>query len=323
MFEKLKNKKILVTGGAGFIGTNLIKKLLDIGCKKIRATYHNREPIIIDKNVEYIKCDLVNKKDCEKITKDIDYVIMGAANSHGAAFIEKHPLDLVTPNVIMNLLMLESSYKNNVEKFIFLSSNTVYPVVDYPVKEEEMMDGDVFEKYYGVAWGKRYSEILCKTYSTKIKNPMKTIVIRPANLYGNYEDFEWETSHVIPALIRKVVERHSPIEVWGDGSDIKDFTYIDDFINGLLMAIEKIEEFTQVNIGTGIGRSIREVLNIILEIENYNGANIVFNKSKPTMIPKRILDISKAKFLLGYEPKIDIQEGLEKTIKWYKKNKNL
>ncbi len=320
MYEKLKSKRVLVTGGAGFVGANLLKKLIEIGCTNIKSTFYKNEPLIKDKNIKYVQCDLTNSNDCQKVVKDVDYVVMCAANSHGAAFIEKEPLSLITPNVIMNSLMLEASYKKEVEKFIFISSNTVYPVVDYPVKEEEMMNGDVFEKYYTVAWGKRFSEIMCKIYATKIKNPMKTVIIRPSNIYGDYDDFEWETSHVIPALIRKVVERHKPIEVWGDGNDIKDLIYIDDFINGLLMVANNIEEFMEINIGTGEGNSIKNALKIMLEVEKYEDVNIVFNSSKPTMIPKRIINIEKAKNVLGFKVKISLKEGIKKTIEWYKKN---
>jgi len=165
---------------------------------------------------------------------------------------------------------------------------------------------------------KQFSEVLCEMY-TKIKNPMKTIVVRPANIYGPYDDFKWETSHVIPSLIRKVVERHNPIEVWGDGNDIKDFIYVDDLIEGDLLAMEKNESSSPINIATGRPCTIREVLKTILATDNYQGAKIVFDTSKPTMIPRRLIDNSKAKELLGFEAKTSLEEGIKKTVDWYKK----
>lgn len=223
------------------------------------------------------------------------------------------------PNVLMNSLMLEASYEAKVKKFWYFSTNAVYLVTDCPVKEEEMMKGYLFEKYFCVGWMKRFNEILCEMYATKIRNPMKVLVVRPANIYGPYDDFEWETSHVIPALIRKVVERHGPIEVWGDGNDIKDFVYVEDLVRGALLAMEKIEIFSPVNIATGKPCTIKEVLNAILIADDYQDAKIVFDSSKPTMIPKRLIDASKAKKLLGFEAKTSLIDGIRRTVGWYRK----
>jgi len=315
-----KDSSVVVMGGAGFVGVNLIRRLLNLGAK-VTATLHNKPAVIKDKSIKYVKCDLTKPEDCTKTLDGAEYAFMCAANTSGAAVIEHTPLVHVTPNVVMNTLALEAAYKAGVKKFLFISSNTVYPDVDHPVREDEMMSGEPFEKYFCVAWMKRFSEILCRMYAEKIKKPITTVVIRPANIYGPCDDFEWATSHVVPALIRKVVERHSPIEVWGDGSDIKDLIYIDDFIDGMLLAMEKINVFDPVNIATGRLCSIKDVLRTILEIEDYTDADIVFDTSKPTMIPKRLIDVAKAKNVLGFEARTSIEEGLRRTIRWYKESK--
>ncbi len=313
-------KNVLVAGGTGFVGVNLINKLLSLGAN-VRATIHRKGPVIRDEKIEYIGCDLIKKEDCQKVVKDMDYVFMCAANTSGAAVMEKTPLVHVTPNVLMNTLILEAAYEAKIQKFLWFSSNSVYPVTDYPVKEEEMMKGDLFEKYFCVGWMKRFTEILCEMYATKINNPMKIVVVRPANIYGPYDDFEWETSHVLPALIRKVVERHELIEVWGDGNDIKDFIYIGDFIEGTILAMEKIDTFNPVNIATGKPCTVKEVLNAILAADSYQDAKIVFNSSKPTMIPKRLIDTSKAKNILGFEAKTSLVDGIKRTVEWYREER--
>jgi len=313
----LKNSKVLVVGGAGFVGVNLINKLLELGAE-ITATLHKKPAVIEDDRIKYLNCDLINAKDCEEVVEGVEYVFMCAANTSGAAVMETRPLVHVTPNVIMNTLMLDAAYKAGVKKFLFISSNTVYPPTDYPVKEDEMFNGDLFEKYFCVGWMKRFTEILCQMYATKIKNPMKTVVVRPANIYGPYDDFEWETSHVIPALIRKVVERHQPIEVWGDGNDVKDIIFIDDFIEGMLLAMEHIDTYDPINIATGRPCSIKQALDVILDVDNYRDAEISFNTSKPSMIPKRLIDISKARELLGFEAKTSLKEAIMKTVNWYR-----
>jgi len=308
--------KILVTGGTGFVGVNLIQRLLSLGAN-VRATIHRRSPIVNNEHIEYVQTDLTSPEDCRKAAEGIDYVFMCAANTSGAAVMEKTPLVHLTPNLIMNALMLEASHEANVKKFLFISSNTVYPVTDQPAQENDVIN-EFYDKYFIVAWMKRFSEIMCEMYATKIKKPMTTIVIRPANIYGPYDDFEWETSHVLPALIRRVVERHNPITVWGDGSDIKDFIYIDDMINGLLLAMERINGFDFLNIASGKQYVLKDLLNLMIGIEGYDGAVINYDTSKPTMIPKRLIDTQKAKSALGFETKTPIEEGLKITINWYK-----
>ncbi|MCP4613787.1 MAG: NAD-dependent epimerase/dehydratase family protein [Planctomycetes bacterium] len=322
MFDIFRNSKVLVAGGAGFVGVNLINRLLESGAF-VTATLHNKPAVIEDKRIRYLKCDLTKTKDCAQAVEGTDYVFMCAANTSGAAVMEKTPLVHVTPNIVMNTLMLEAAYEAGVQKFLFISSNTVYPIAEHFVKEDEMIPGQLFEKYFCVGWMKQFSEVLCRMYAEKIKKAMNTIVVRPANIYGPNDDFEWETSHVLPALIRKVVERHNPIEVWGDGNDIKDFIYIDDFVEGILLAMEKLDTFVPVNIATGVPCSIKQALDAILQADKYTDANIVFNNMKPTMIPKRLIDTTRAKQLFDFKAKTSIIEGIEKTINWYRQTKDL
>ena len=313
-----KGAKILVAGGTGFVGVNLIQRLLSLGAT-VRATIHRRTPVVKNDLIEYVQADLTKPEDCRRAVEGTDYVFLCAANTSGAAVMEKTPLVHLTPNLIMNALMLEASYEANVEKFLFISSNTVYPVTDQPAKEADVIN-EFYEKYFIVAWMKRFSEIMCEMYATKVKKPMTTIVVRPANIYGPYDDFAWETSHVIPALIRRVVERHDPIVVWGDGSDIKDFIFIDDMIDGLVLAMEKIDGYGVLNIASGKQYVLKDLLNLMISIDGYGGAVINFDASKPTMIPKRLIDTRKAKELLDFEAKTAIEEGLKCTITWYRSN---
>lgn len=321
MNQFFKKKKVLVAGGAGFIGTNLISKLLQTGAK-IRATVHKKPPQVKFSKVEFIKADLTKSSDCKKVVEGIDYVFMCAANTSGAAVIEKTPLAHVTPNVIMNSLMLEAAHKAGVKKFLFISSNTVYPLTDYAVKEEDV-NHTLYEKYFPVGWMKLFTEKMCEMYSTKIKNLMTTIVVRPGNIYGPYDDFDEESSHVIPALIKKAVERHRPLEVWGKGYDIKDFIYVEDLVEGLILAMEKINQFDLINMGGGQPISIRHVIKTILKADNFKNPKIVFNDSKPTMIPIRLININKAKKILNFTPKTSLKTGIKKTVDWYKLSRNV
>lgn len=308
--------KVLVAGGSGFVGSNLIQRLLD-NQVDVTATIHEKGPVIQDERVKYIKADLRNPEDCARVIGGIDYVFMCAANTSGAAIIEKTPLAHLTPNVFMNLAMLEAAYMANAKKFLFISSNTVYPVTDFPVKEDDVTN-EFFDKYFIAAWMKRFTEIVCEMYASKIREPMDVVIVRPANIYGEFDDFEWETSHVIPALIRKVVERHSPLQVWGDGKDLKEFIYIQDFLDGMLLAMEKSKGFDVFNIAAGQPCTIRDILQILLKVDGYEDAKVEFDASKPTMISKRLIDPTKATNELGFNVSTTLKDGLSQTIAWYR-----
>jgi len=306
----------LVTGGAGFVGVNLIKRLLDEGAD-IRATLHINKPVLNDNRIEYFYGDLRIEENCQKAVAGVDYVFMCAANTSGAKVMATTPLAHLTPNILMNMQMLQAAYTAKVKKFLFISTNTVYPLTDFPVKESDVTN-NFYESYHIVAWMKRFTEIVCEMYSNRIKEPMKTIVVRPGNLYGPYDKFDWEKSKVIPAIMRRAIERHDPFEVWGDGMDLKDFLYIDDCIDGLMLAMENLDEFEPINIASGIPVTIRDVLTQILKSADYDDADVQYDSSKPTMIPKRMIDISLAKEKLGFEPKVSLQEGIRRTVQWYK-----
>ncbi len=313
MFE---GRKVLVTGGAGFIGSRLVERLVGLGAQ-VRATLHQKGPVVSDERIEYLRADLMQAEDCRRVCEDMESVFLCAANTSGAAVMEKTPLVHLTPNLIMNARMLEAAYAAGVKKTLFISSNTVYPVSDDPVKETDVTN-EFFEKYFIVAWMKRFTEIMCEMYATRIKKPMQTVVVRPANAYGPGDKFDWETSHVLPAMIRRVVERHDPISVWGDGRDIKDFIYVDDLVEGMLLAMEKIDGFDPINLASGKESCLRDILGLIIKLDGYTDAKVEYDTSKPTMIPKRLIDSSKAKRLLGFEAATSIEVGLQKTIDWYR-----
>lgn len=317
MKEFYQGKRVLVTGAGGFIGTNLVRKLVGLGAI-VRGTIHENAPQELLAGVEYSTYDLLKMDNCFAATKDIDYVFMAAANSSGAAIMETTPLVHLTPNVVMNSQMLAASYENRIRKFCFISSNTVYPLTDFAVKEEDVTN-EFYEKYFIVGWMKRFSEIMCEMYSNKIKAPMETLVVRPGNLYGPFDKYTWTESKVIAALVRRAIEKQNPFEVWGDGLDLKDFLYIDDFTEGMLLAFAKSDYFMPINIASGIPVTIRDVLEVILNTAGHDDAQVTFDTTKPTMIPKRMIDISKMQQLTGWGPETNLTDGIAKTMDWYKK----
>jgi len=317
-----RGKRILVTGATGLIGSNLLERLLKEGAT-LRATLHRREPVIKNPLIEYMKCDLTRAEDCRRAVEGMHYVYLCAANSSGAAMISATPMIHVTPNILINTQMLEAAYESGVEKFIWLGSTVAYPVSDKPMKEDQLLVGEPFHKYFFAGWAKRFTEILCQMYGEKLAKPMTTIVLRPTNVYGPHDDFELATSHVIPALIRKTVERWDPMEIWGDGSEVRDAIYVGDMVEAMVLAATRLERYAAINIGLGRGYSVRDLLKIILELDGYENAKIKFDASKPTMIPLRLVNTSKAEKLLKFRAGTDIREGLRRTLEWYRQSRKL
>ena len=314
-----KNAKVLVAGGSGFIGSNLILRLLEEG-SQMRATYWESEPQVKTPNIEYIQCDLTKFENCKKVVEDMDFVFMCAANTSGADVMRNNPLAHVTPNVLMNTQILAAAYEAQVKKFLFISSSAAYPPTgDRPVKEDEMFEGDPYDVYFSVGWMKRYAEILCKIYAQKIKKHMPVAIVRPSNAYGPYDKFDPGKSHVTAAIIQKVVSRQNPIEVWGTGDDLRDLIFIDDLIEGMLLAMKNPNDYSVYNIASEKVHSVKDLLKILLELDKYDNPKVIFDPSKPTTIPVRVIDCSKAKEELGFSVKVGLEEGLRRTVDWYRK----
>ena len=163
---------------------------------------------------------------------------------------------------------------------------------------------------------RRYIERMAEFVHERSKT--KVVLVRPTAVYGRHDDFHPVTSHVIPALIRKAVERMDPYEVWGTGDEVRDFLHVDDLARGCILATEKYAICQPINIGLGGTATVREIVNAILKAANYSDAKVVFNADRPTTIPKRMVDISKAREILGFQPQFSLDEGLADTVRWYR-----
>ena len=316
MSGDLRGLNVLVTGGAGFIASNLIPRLVSEGAN-VRATIFNKQPLLRYDSVDYIRTDLTDLTVLGATMKGIDAVFMCAANSSGAEVMHKTPLVHLTPNVIMNAASLAAAYEANVKRFVFISSNTVYPRTDHPVKESEA-GFHFYRSYHIVGWMKRFSEVMCDMYASKIAKPMSVLTVRPGNLYGPFDKFTRRESKVVAALIRRAIEREAPFVVWGDGKDVKDFLFIDDFIDALVNLYQKHETTGPINVASGTPISIREIVPLILKNTDYESAVVEYDATKPTMIPRRLIDISYMNQLTGWAPKTEIADGISRTVSWYR-----
>ena len=306
-------KTVLVTGGTGFVGTNFVKELSNFNVKII-VPIHKRELSFKSKKIRTINADLTNIDDCLKVCQNVDYIIHAAGMVSAARMTVNNPMT----NLIVTLRILEAAMKQNVKKILLFSSGTTgYPQYNHAVTEEEMFNDDPAEVYYGYGWSRRYTELL-GNFASK-KSDLKVAICRPTGVYGSYDDFDPSTSHVIPALIKRAIDKENPYVVWGDGEEIRDFLHIKDLIRGCFLLLEKNANSDPVNIGSGKEYKIKDIVKIILNLTDNKDTKIEFDNTKPTTIPVRKVNVNKAKKLLGFEMQISLEDGLKETIDWYKK----
>ena len=310
-----QGKHTLVTGGAGLIGHALVEELLRRGAL-VRATVFKERAIELrHPRLEIVRCDLMQPDACASVVQDQQIVIHAAAYIRGVKGRDAQPNDIVMNNLVPSINVIDASCRAGVERVGWIGSSTVYPDRDHPLREEEAFLDDPLEPYAGIGWVKRYCEKLCMHYHRVTRT--KFAMIRSAAVYGAHERFTKEDGHVLPALIMKAVERLDPFPVWGDGEDLRDFVYVDDLVEGLLLTIERHAEADPINIATGSGFRIKDAVRLIIEHEGYR-PRVVFQTDQPSVKKTRRLDVSKAKRLLGFEARTPFADGLAKTIEWYR-----
>jgi GDP-L-fucose synthase len=317
-----KNSRILITGGSGLVGQNLTNLLVAQGYTNIRVHLHTRKPRIQHNTVEYVSGNLMDYQECLRVTKDCDVVVHAAASTSNAVDTVQDPLAHVTPNVAMNNFLIDSAYRNKVSKYVFISSNTVYPPKgEDAVVETDFLFDSPYPVYFPVGWMKRYAEVQCELYAKYLPNPMLTVVIRPANLYGPHDKFDFAKCHVTPATIRKVADNMNPIPVWGKGDELRDLLYIDDFVEAVQLIIERQEKHDTFNVGSNDVYSVNDVL---AKMKNLVGNTnpIEYVSGKPSMIPVRKINSNKITQILGWRPKVSLEDGLKRTYDWYLANKD-
>jgi UDP-glucose 4-epimerase len=326
--SKWSDTNVLVTGGASFIGSHLVDKLISLGANVTvvdNLTSGKLENLSKSRNkIKFIKKDLeyITKDDIKSIFIDKHTVFHLAAIHGGRGYISMHPAD-VCSNVAIDHHVFEACIDQNVEKVVFASTACVYPTKlqekigsDYKLKEEDTnpfnLDGFMSADIeYG--WGKLMGEI--QMISFKKQYGLKGCPVRFVTAYGPREN----ETHAIIALIYKAVQKMDPYEIWGDGQQERDFTYVEDIVDGSILAAEKISDCTPINLGTGKRYKIMEVVEMICKILDWKPSKFVFDSSKPVGALSRDLENVRAKKMLGWQPRITLEEGLKRTIEWYLK----
>lgn len=308
----LKNKRILLTGGAGFLGQSIQKKLHEQGVPEKNIFIPRQKDI-----------DLRVWQHCLDISQDIDVVIHLAVTVGGIEFNRQFPGSIYFNNVMMNTQIMEAARIADVEKFVMIGSVCAYPkITPIPFLEENLWNGYPEETNapYGIA--KKMALVQAQAYRKEYG--MNAIYLLPVNLYGPNDNFHPEYSHVIPGLIRKFLEAKEfggrDVIVWGTGKASREFLYVEDCAEAILLATEKYSKPEPINLGSGQEIKIKDLVNLIAELTEFKG-KIFWDKTKPDGQPRRKLNVEKAKKEFGFEARTDFREGLKKTIEWYRDNK--
>lgn len=309
----MKDKRITVTGGKGFLGGHLIKKLQNKGYQKIAVAGRP----------EY---DLVNLADIQRMYEDTkpDVVIHLAAKVGGIGFNQEHPASLFYDNIMMGVQLIHEGYLRRIDKFVALGTICAYPkFTPVPFKEDDIWNG--YPEETNASYGLAKKMMLVQSQAYRNQYDFNSIFILPVNLFGSGDNFDPRSSHVIPALIKKCVDavdsREREITVWGTGKATREFFYVEDAAEAIILAMEKYNKSDPVNIGAGFEISIRDLVGLIIELTGFKG-RVIWDETKPDGQPRRMLDTTRAYREFGFTAETDFRVGLAKTIEWYRNHRD-
>jgi GDP-L-fucose synthase len=309
-----KDKKVLVTGGTGMIGRMLVERLLAQGAKVRIASMD--DPSRAHPEAEFKKLNLTRFENCLEACNGMEIVFQLVGVKGSPAMTAKRPASFFVPVILFNTNMMEAARQSGVQWYLFTSTVGVYGPA------EVFYEDDVWKKFPSehdkfAGWAKRMGELQAEAYA--IEYDWKRVsIVRPANVYGPYDNFDPKNAMVIPSLIRRAVEGEKPFVVWGDGSPIRDFIHAEDVARGMMLAVEKgVTE--PINLGSGQGVSIKELVNII--VANLpNKPEVVWDTSKPSGDRKRLMDMTRARSY-GFEPQVTFEKGVPAVMNWYLQHK--
>ncbi|MFC4599699.1 GDP-L-fucose synthase family protein [Cohnella hongkongensis] len=305
----LKHKRIVVTGGAGFLGRHVVDKLRLRGCSQI----------FIPRSKDY---NLITENGIVNMFEEMkpDYIIHLAAVVGGIGANRENPGKYFYENLMMGTQLIEKSRQYGLEKFVAVGTICAYPkFTPVPFQEDEIWGG--YPEETNAPYGLAKKMMLVQSQAYREQYGFNSIYLLPVNLYGPYDNFDLESSHVIPALIRKCVEAveagSKEIVCWGTGSATREFIYVDDAAEAIVSAAEKYDGSEPVNIGSGMEISIKDLVELIAKLTGFEG-DIIWDSTKPDGQPRRCLDVSRAKREFGFEAQTKFEDGLKQTIEWYK-----
>ncbi|MEP6895070.1 MAG: GDP-L-fucose synthase [Chloroflexota bacterium] len=315
-----QNKRVIVTGGGGFLGSFVVQQLKQRGASDIFIPRKKEYDLTQREAIERLYADALNGVDPKNVV-----VIHLAANVGGIGANREHPAEFFYDNMIMGVELMHHAYKHGIGKFVATGTVCAYPkFTPVPFKEDDLWNGYPEETNAPYGLAKKMMLVQAQTYRQQYG--FNAIYLLPVNLYGPRDNFNLQTSHVIPALIRKAIEASergdAEMFAWGDGSPTREFLYVEDAADGIVTAAEKYNGDQPVNLGSGYEISIKDLVEMTTKMTGFTG-NLIWQADKPNGQPRRGLDVSRAKEYFGWSAQVSFEEGMRRTIEWFKENKKL
>ena len=312
-----KDKKILVTGGTGLIGRPLVEMLIEAGAKVRIASLD--DPSRAHPAAEFRRADLTQFDNCLEVCEGMDFVFNLVGIKGSPVMAAKKPASFFVPIILFNTNMMEAARRRGVARYLYTSTVGVYSPAEI-FYEDDVWKTFPSENDKFAGWAKRMGELQAEAYKIEYGWD-KIAIVRPANVYGPYDNFDPANAMVIPSLIKRALDGENPFVVWGDGSAVRDFIHARDVARGMMLALEK-GLGQPINLGSGEGVSIKKLVEIVVS-NMKTKPEVVWDTSKPAGDKKRLMDITRAKTLLGFEPAVSIEDGIKEVMEWYEENKDI
>jgi GDP-L-fucose synthase len=309
VLNSFTGKNVVITGGTGMIGREIVQILCDVGA---HVKIVSLDKINVHEKVDHVFGDLTDLNVCMDVTKNMDFVFHVAGIKGSIDVTKSKPASFFVPLLMFNTNVLEASRRNKVQKLVYTSSIGAYSSAEVFV-ETENREGPPMDMFPG--WAKRMAELQLQAY--KEQYDLDWAVVRPCNVYGPGDNFDPKNAMVIPTLMMRIHRGENPVVVWGDGSAVRDFAYSRDVAEGAILALHHGTRGDFVNLGSGDGFTIRE---LVETLHSFLDFNYEFDTSKPAGFPRRVMDLSRAKEWIDYNPTTTLLDGLKKTWEWFKEN---
>jgi len=310
--------RYLLLGASGLVGSHALVALRGQPGVSVRAVGGRRLPTVSGPNIEALSGDLTDAKFVSELVHGVDFLFLFAGVLSTAPVLARDPLASVLTTLRLSVSAIEAAWRAGVRRCVWLSSTCGYPSCEGPLVERQMFEGEPPSQWHALGWMTRYVETLCETVATRISNTISVVVLRPSLIYGEYDHFDEATAHFLPSLVRRVVARERPIEVWGNGNQSRDLIHAADVVAAALSGLTVEEPFVALNVAAGRSYSVNEILSKLLAIDGFSDAEIIHVGGKPQTAASRQFDTHRAFKVLRWCPQVTLDDGLTRTVAWYR-----